>query len=147
MKILVLSDSHSTSLKDIPLSEYDACIHCGDYGYQLDYLKKNQFIFVCGNCDSVGLKHQVIQLFDKKVWITHGDLESVKYGFERLYLRAKEYEADVCLFGHTHLQMCFEEDHILFLNPGSYPSCYAVITEHEIILHQYGEIKTLKYEW
>lgn len=147
MKILVLSDSHLSSLDFLDHENYDACIHCGDYGLQLDYLKQNQFIFVRGNCDMVGLKEQFISIKNKNIFVTHGDVEQVKKGFQLLEQKAIDYHADICLFGHTHLQICYMKNHILFLNPGSYPDCYAEILDDKVLLHSYRGIKQFDLKW
>ncbi len=147
MRILVLSDSHYTSLKNIDFKSYDAVIHCGDYGFQKELLIQNQVQFVRGNCDDYGLKHLVLELFGRKAFVTHGDIENVKYGLDRLVYRAMEYEVSVCFYGHTHQQKAFIEKDILFLNPGSFPKSYAEITEEAILLHNDEEVVTLDFKW
>ncbi|MDE6241584.1 MAG: metallophosphoesterase [Anaeroplasmataceae bacterium] len=147
MKILVLSDSHHTSLETLDFEKFDAVIHCGDYGNSLASFNHRNVFFVKGNCDIYGEDALLLELFGKKVYVTHGNQENVKYGLDRLIYRALEKEADVILFGHTHQQMCFIEEGILFLNPGSYPNGYIVILDEEIQLYQEGKIKSVLYRW
>lgn len=147
MKILVLSDSHSKTLKAIPFDQFDAVIHCGDYGTEKETLLKKGVHFVCGNCDLFGPKYTLLELFGKKIWITHGDIENVKFQYERLIYRAQEYKVDVCFFGHTHQQTYFIEDDILFINPGSYPSSYVIINENSILFYHNSKVQKLMYRW
>lgn len=148
MKILVLSDSHSTNLDSISFEQYDAVIHCGDYGHEKHTLLEHGVHFVCGNCDLFGPKSSIIELFGKKIWITHGDYENVKFTYDRLIYKAMEYQVDICFFGHTHQQICIEEDQILFINPGSYPSSYVIINDNEILFyHQHNVIHKMAYRW
>lgn len=147
MKILVLSDSHQTDLNPFSFEDYDAIIHCGDYGKEKNWLLNHHVHFVCGNCDLFGPKHSLLTLYGKKIWITHGDLENVKFQFDRLVYQALAYQVDVCFFGHTHQQICFEEKHILFINPGSYPASYVVIEDNEILFYQNHKVQKQLYRW
>ena len=56
---------------------------------------------------------------DKKIFITHGDLYGVKDGMTNIYYKGKEVEADIVLFGHSHIHQITEYDNIIFMNPGS----------------------------
>lgn len=146
MKILVISDSHHFSLASIPFEKYDAILHCGDYGNSLEILKKHAF-YVQGNCDSKGEKCLRLSLFGRDIYLTHGDKEQVKYGFDRLIYRALEENVSVCIFGHTHQAVCFEEENILFLNPGAFPNSYIEITENTIYLFQNKTKKAIQFRW
>lgn len=147
MKILVLSDSHYHNLDSLSMDSFDAVCHCGDYGFSKNDLIAHHGHYVRGNCDLEGPKHLLFQINSKKIWITHGDLENVKHTLDRLVYKAQELECDICLFGHTHQSACFIEEGILFLNPGSYPNSYAVITDHAVLLYQSTGVKKFKYEW
>ena len=133
MKILVLSDTHHHEIAKELLEDADLIIHCGDFGKSKELLDKYNVFYVRGNCDCDGQKYQLITFNNKKIFITHGDLENVKYGYDRLIYRALETEADICCFGHTHHQEMFKAEGITFLNPGAYPK-YAIICDDEIIL-------------
>ena len=152
MKILILSDSHNSSLEEINLSKYDCIIHCGDYGQNYDYLENNNIYYVCGNCDIKGPKYSIVEIFGKKVLITHGDIENVKYGYDRLVYKSLELGVDICFYGHTHQPTFFKEENILFVNPGSYPNNYVEINDYEIIfykreLFKNKRLKTFEYKW
>ena len=56
----------------------------------------------------------------------HGHKYRVKLGIYSLLLRAKELNADIALFGHTHEKLLEKEDGIIILNPGSTRS-YGII--------------------
>lgn len=146
MKILVLSDSHNHFL-EVNFSSYDFVIHCGDYGPSKKELIQNQVFFVRGNCDSFGPEILLKTLFSRKIMITHGSNENVKYTMNHLYFKALENHCSVCIFGHTHQQVCFEQEGILFINPGSYPDSYIEILDEKIILHQDSKIKIIHYRW
>ena len=58
----------------------------------------------------------------------HGHLQRVKYSLTRLSFEAQEANADIVLFGHTHIPMV-EKNGILFVNPGyGAAGQYAVVT-------------------
>ncbi len=146
MKILVLSDTHSQKIAKNLLKDVDLFIHCGDYGFSQELLESSSAIFVRGNCDIYGEKYQELEFKGRKLLITHGDLENVKYGYDKLIYRALERKVSVCFFGHTHRQLCFKEEDILFLNPGAYPN-YAIIDEKEISLYSDYGIKKIPFRW
>ncbi len=126
-------------------SSFDYVIHCGDYGNS----KLENGIVVCGNCDIYGEKERMEMIAQRKVYVTHGDLYQVKYGYDRLCYRAMEVGADVCLFGHTHRSDCFYENGILFLNAGAYENGeYAIIEDKEITFYcRDKKVKKIQFEW
>ena len=145
MKILVLSDSHSSSIK-IDLSSFDYAFHCGDRGFSK---LSDDVIYVKGNCDFSGDKEKLVEINGKKIFITHGNLYNVKINYMNLYYKALELKADIVLFGHTHKQIVFSEDNILFINPGAYEDgCYAIINDNNIELYEKNLIKEiLAFRW
>lgn len=128
MLIAVISDTHRISRYINVAKDYiksaDVLIHLGDNVEDIEQLTegfKGEVYAVKGNCDFSNKypKENIIVLDGKKIFITHGDLYGVKYGLTNLYYRAKEVEADIVLFGHTHEQLLLNEDGIIFMNPGS----------------------------
>ena len=97
MKLLVISDSHSFTLSSLDFKKYDAVLHCGDYGGSLSALQEAKAYYVKGNCDFYGEESLFLTLFGRKVYITHGHHENVKYGVQRLVYRALEKQAEICL--------------------------------------------------
>jgi len=150
MKILVLSDSHRRYIDDIDFSKYDYVFHCGDYGVSRDVLENNQNLYyVAGNCDFGNNKEVLVNILNKKIYMTHGDLYHVKYHFNSLIYKAIENEANICLFGHTHEQKIFVRDNILFINPGAYQDgFYAEIEDDGIYFYYNSSLrKKFDYKW
>ena len=132
-RIIVISDTHrhmDYALRVLDnLSEYDMIIHLGDYSADaahLERLYKNATVVsVCGNNDFPSPSspaEREIEIDGVKLFLTHGHKYGVKFGYERIYLRALELGAQVVLFGHTHVPICEKEDEVLMLNPGGYNS-------------------------
>ena len=147
MKILILSDSH---YKDIDIkNKYDYIFHLGDYGNSLDYLENNNIIYVKGNCDYYGDKDRIIEINNKKIFLTHGDKYRVKESYNSIYYKALSINSNIVLFGHTHYQTVFIENNILFINPGAYKDGYYVIIDDNYI-NLYSDdylIKRIDYRW
>ena len=140
MRILVVSDTHGDmfTLRKAVLSQPQAevIIHCGDGEEQSVWLKQNfpdkMVIAVKGNCDwcSSLPDCEEITIEGKKIFITHGHLYNVKYTLNNLYYAAREKNADIVCFGHTHNPMSEYVDGLYVLNPGSchgYGASYAYI--------------------
>lgn len=131
MKILVLSDSHSSLrfMRDCANTvKPDVIIHLGDHFDDGEVLKTEypniRVYRVPGNCDRVftlSYAPEVIccDISGVKFFITHGHRYGVKSGTSRLKLEARKAGARVVLYGHTHIAECEMEDDLLVLNPGS----------------------------
>lgn len=128
MLIAVISDTHRISryieIAKEHIKNADILIHLGDNTEDIEELIKdfNGITYgVRGNCDFSRKypKEQLLEIEEKKIFITHGDLYGVKYGIRNIFYKAKELQSDIVLFGHTHQQLIMEEEGILFLNPGS----------------------------
>jgi len=130
MNILVFSDSHGylENMKNV-LRQYEKeikyVIHLGDYDKDVLKIKScfldYKFINVSGNCDfGTNLpSEKFFSLYDKRFFITHGHKYNVKYNLVKLSYSAEEKNADICLFGHTHIPMTACLNNILYMNPGS----------------------------
>lgn len=129
MRILVLSDSHRREVEINP-KRYDYVIHCGDYGSRIP---PQGVLFVRGNCDKEGPKELCEEIGGRRVYITHGNLYQVKYGYDRLCYRAMELGAGICFFGHTHRPDMFIHENIVFINPGAYQDGYYVLIDDNSI--------------
>ncbi|HAQ08103.1 MAG TPA: YfcE family phosphodiesterase, partial [Bacillus bacterium] len=79
------------------------------------------FKSVKGNCDFFGdfPEQDTHEIDGKKVLVTHGHLYSVKSTLVNLFYKAKEMQADVVCFGHSHLLGVEMVEDVLFINPGS----------------------------
>lgn len=146
MKILLISDSHDT-LVNIDFSKYDAIIHCGDYGKSEPILIENNVHYVKGNCDSRGANELVLDLFGRKVYVTHGHFYGVKESYDRVMYRAIELGCSVCLFGHTHIPIFKNEDDLLTMNPGAFMDDFRIEIEDEHINYYFGERNYKKFDF
>mgnify|MGYP004518695247 CR=1 FL=1 len=145
MKILVLSDSHS-SLRFMRLAlqkiRPDAFIHLGDY-YQDAQAMAEEFpeipgYFVAGNCDwSAHCDRELrLNVEGKRLLLTHGDRFGVKYGYDRLSYYAEESMMDAVLFGHTHRPFAGYVGRALLINPGALKNgslCVLDISPRDIV--------------
>ncbi|MGI6108753.1 MAG: metallophosphoesterase family protein [Eubacteriaceae bacterium] len=145
MRIGLVSDSHGS--KDALLNAVDAIgeadliIHAGDYASDSEWIKEYVGIPVMsvrGNCDFYDESYP--EFIDTKVGghhllVEHGHRQHVKSGIEDFLIDARAHEADIAVFGHTHIPQIVEIRGVLLVNPGSVslphgsnsPSC-AVIT-------------------
>lgn len=127
MKLLVFSDSHKTQrhmVQAVRRESPDAVIHLGDHEQDAQKLMAQYpqlpLYQVCGNCDpGVAPAVQLLTLEGVRLFLTHGHLYGVKSGLLRAELAAREQQADVLLFGHTHRGCCIQKDGLWLLNPGS----------------------------
>ena len=138
MKLLILSDSHGYVffVEQILQRERDAevIIHLGDGGDDMMAMAEytqGKPVYICrGNCDSAvyGFPDSVqLTLEGVTVFACHGHRYGVKYGLQKLYYAAKEAEARLCLFGHTHQPHSSFEESFFMVNPGpAAGGCYAV---------------------
>ena len=152
MKALCFSDSHGTSAymrKALELHpDVEVVFFLGD-GLtdveELIYNKSRAWFFVKGNCDFVAevggafaKKLDTITLLGKRIVFTHGDLYGVKYGIDGIVSLAREHDADIVLFGHTHIPyekyISDENGRGLYLfNPGSIGVPYRAETSYGVI--------------
>jgi putative phosphoesterase len=148
MKILILSDSHSKSL-DLDFSKFDHVIHCGDFGRSRMDLEEDNITYVSGNCDIYGDDDAKIELFGRKVFVTHGHWYSVKMTMSNLISKAKALDVEYVFYGHTHIQAYNHDSNIIFINPGTYADNeYCIITEDEINFYKNKSIvKTIENRW
>ena len=128
MKILVISDSHKNliNLKQVlDKAEYDYVLFLGDYVMDIMNFKRqlNDKLFVVkGNCDGdINFDDDLfIEIAGKKIFMTHGHKYGVKLGMKKLFQKATELDADIAVFGHTHIAFQTQLDSgLIVLNPGS----------------------------
>lgn len=131
MKILVLSDSHSSysfMRRAISSVKPDAVVHLGDH-YDDGVAMSEEFpdlVFhiVPGNCDRYRMLRQepevrCYEICGVKLFMTHGHMQSVKSSLDRLVYEARSMNAKAALYGHTHIADCHQEDGLWVINPGS----------------------------
>ena len=119
MRIGVISDTHRCissieGLRD-KIKGLDMLIHLGDNVDDVSIIQKyykGKIINVKGNCDfSTNTPYDRIEeICGKKIFLTHGHRYGVKENLFKLRYKALETEADIVLYGHTHMgQIDFEE--------------------------------------
>lgn len=129
VRILVVSDTHGNTgalcraIEEQPTAR--TVIFLGDglrdaEDAQARYLDRTVYT-VPGNCDLACRDPKVREetLGGKRLFFTHGHIYDVKYGLYRLDLAARQYGADIALFGHTHQPYEEYADGLYLFNPGS----------------------------
>lgn len=137
--ILLISDYHKNEDRVLELIKkhhpnYILC--CGDGESKDAFYEENKIISVKGNCDFANLPFvKVVDINDKRILLTHGHLYDVYFDIFKLYLLAKENNADYVCYGHTHIANVEELEGVTFINPGALKDgAYALIKDDEIIL-------------
>lgn len=133
MKVLILSDSHGEAghiLRAVEQEKPDYVIHLGDGWRDLRELERLMPMLpiaqVCGNCDFGAFDlpdTRLVEYGGIRVFLCHGHRYGVKSGLLSLCYAAREQNAQVALFGHTHQAFCEEYDGLWVLNPGSCGYC------------------------
>ncbi len=149
--ILVISDTHGNRemlnrVIDI-CYPFDIIIHCGDGIKDIcsaEIPGNSDVMMVLGNtdfysgCDAEDILKEEIS--GRTVMITHGHQFEVKNSLRHLMKEAKNHDAGVVLFGHTHEQLIREGNPLLFnpgnLSDGSYGIIYASTDREWIFEHR-----------
>lgn len=130
MKMLIFSDSHGNINNMVKAIENNkgavqGVIHLGDYTRDVIKLKEKykdlHFEFVKGNNDwaETCLSENIINVNERKIFITHGHLYDVKRGYNKIAEKGKLLNVDAVLFGHTHVPFEQSIDNMVILNPGT----------------------------
>ena len=132
MKILVMSDSHSSLYymkRFVEAVKPQAIVHLGDHFDDADVLAEEfphiPLHRVPGNCDAWRMTRYEppVKCYDVcgvRLLMTHGHEQRVKQTLLLLVKQARELGAAAALYGHTHVADCHrEEDGLWVLNPGS----------------------------
>ena len=136
MNILVVSDTHrkTDTLYDVVAkyrSAIDLVIHLGDCYNDLQSVMVDfptiASLSVLGNCDyncfDASVKYEgTFKADQRRIFYTHGHKYNVKAGLEYLVFNAKIKDADIVLYGHTHIKQAVEKNGVLVINPGSLSS-------------------------
>ena len=129
MRVLVVSDVHGDfrglcqAIEQQPTAK--TVFFLGDGLRQAedaaDLYPDRTFYTVPGNCDfgadAIPIRQETVG--GKRFYFTHGHRHDVKYTLYRLELAAREAEADIALFGHTHNPYEEYVDGLYLFNPGS----------------------------
>lgn len=130
MRIVVISDSHKAMRNLIEIMEMhkgtaDFFIFLGDMDDDFDDITalypNIKYYRVAGNNEwySTHPDEQFIELDGKRIFFAHGHTYNVKMGYDKIIAKAKQIGADICLFGHTHIQYSNYENGLYIMNPGS----------------------------
>lgn len=129
MRIVVVSDTHrdTWNLERVVEAQKraDYFIHLGDGEDDLETVAAvhpdKSFLFVRGNCDFGSQSPMENELIasGKRILYTHGHQFYVKYGLSELISHARSNQADIVLYGHTHVANTSYEDGLYIMNPGS----------------------------
>lgn len=121
--ILIISDYHKQedkvlNLIDLYKPQYILCL--GDGESDEAFYQKYNIISVRGNCDFNNLPLvEKIEILGKRFILTHGHLYDVHFDVYKLYLLAKQNDAEIVCFGHTHQSYFEEYDGVKIVNPGA----------------------------
>ena len=131
MKILVLSDSHSSfsfMRRCIEYAQPDAMIHLGDH-YSDGQTMAEEYpgipmYQVPGNCDAhrgyiPDPEIRLLELNGVRLYLAHGHRHGVKMTLYKLLADARAAGVQAVLFGHTHSALCQQEEGLWILNPGA----------------------------
>lgn len=127
-RIGAVSDSHgdiyAVKRAISQMGDVDIIIHLGDHFRDAQMAAKEikrNICYIRGNCD-FGSSVECDRIFaaeNTKILITHGHRYNVKSDYLDIYIKARQEEVGLVLFGHTHFAEVFEKDNIVFVNPGS----------------------------
>ena len=128
-RILVFSDTHGSTgrMRRIieNMKDVNGVIHLGDINRDIQLLEDTFFDFpiygVQGNNDYTGLypSEKLITVDSKKIFITHGHYYLSGYDPARMKNLPVTEEADLLLYGHTHIADVEHFDGKILANPGS----------------------------
>ncbi len=142
MRILVASDTHGRkrALYDLLYmhKEADWLLFLGDGVRDVEDIAEQFPHISChwvrGNNDWHKTEENIPLIWQgtiagKRILMTHGHMQEVKFGEERLLNMAHAARADILLYGHTHRPIDRYEDGMYILNPGSlgYDGTYGII--------------------
>ena len=137
MKLLVLSDSHGNvdnMARAVELTQPRHILHLGDCQRDAQALHERfpdlPMDTVPGNCDwgSFDQPERLLEMGGVRIFMLHGHTRNVKSSPMSALYAAKEYGAQVLLFGHTHVPLVDNDGTLLTLNPGAagdrlHPTC------------------------
>lgn len=130
MKILVISDSHGrvAALREAVQAQPHAemILFLGDGDREIDLLRNElppdrTLYTVRGNNDwgSDAPDERIVEVCGVRILMMHGHKYHVKWGVDEAIAAACVQDAQVLLFGHTHVPLNTYRDGIHILNPGS----------------------------
>jgi putative phosphoesterase len=126
--IAVVADTHSDTniiCQHLTQKKPDMLMFAGDYyrdGENIAQTLQIEYYGVRGNCDRSEPRardEEIIMIMGKRFYLLHGHQYGVKQSMSSLYYRTREVDADVVIYGHTHMAHMEQIDNIWMINPGS----------------------------
>ena len=128
MLLAVFSDTHGHTrpmFETVRRVKPDAVCHLGDFARDAEALEAAfpalDVRYVRGNCDLGAFAPDKLTPVWQgvRIFMTHGHLYNVKFTMQPLLNAGGFSEAQLVLYGHTHLPDWQEHGGVQFLNPGS----------------------------
>lgn len=128
MRILIVSDSHGMdkylyqTIRRV--KPFDMMIHLGDFGGTEEYIRSLvdcPVEMVSGNNDFLSgwPREKLLSIGNYTVFLTHGHRYGVYFSIYPLKEAARARNANIVMFGHTHVPMIDLKGDIWAINPGS----------------------------
>lgn len=124
--VVVMSDSHGDrsivqAIKEEWQDKADLIFHNGDSELEVDDSIWDGIHVVAGNMDFfAGYPERLsVDLDGHTIVQTHGHLQNINFTMDKLAYWAQEEAASICLYGHLHVPAAYQEEGILYVNPGS----------------------------
>lgn len=145
MKLLITSDihGHRDRLNEVVKKHKDIDYHinAGDMCLDSQIYQRYHMITVKGNNDFFSSEpyERILELEGIKILLTHGHKEHVKFGLDRLMIKAQYHEVDMVIFGHTHQKYLNQDSQITILNPGAlgdYHKSYAIYDKGQVTFYE-----------
>lgn len=153
MKVLIISDSHGLQEELFQVfqrheQEVEIIIHCGDSELpKRSFSTYENLLIVKGNCDyDPEFKDEIhTTISGLNIFLVHGHMHNVKTSAVTLSYRAEELGASLVCFGHTHEAVTFQENGVLYVNPGSFRMPRKRIERSYAIVEYEGKTATVIY--
>lgn len=135
-RLVAVSDSHgavsalrNAMIRAVDRGPIDVFVFLGD-GFRdaqevkpllLAHNPRMEWILVRGNNDPAqsAPEEALFRVNGVGILATHGHLHRVKWGLQKLLYTAREKQAALALYGHTHRSHLEEAQGVLLLNPGA----------------------------
>jgi len=162
-RLIVVSDSHGDveSLREAfeqaaRHGKIDAAVFLGDgaadFESVIPFLHAHDAVCysVKGNNDwrSFDQNEIVFNVNGVRFFACHGHTRQVKYGLDRLWFAAREHQARVVLYGHTHHEKIDLDGGIPMINPGAVCERYKTRSAYaEVLVEENGFIIPRLIKW
>lgn len=158
MRILIVSDTHGCheNLEKIlkQNESFDMVIHLGDAEAdqeELAALVGCPLEIVAGNMDTDPAldRERLIEVEGYRILLCHGHRLGVNGGLLRLEYHARECQADLAMYGHTHVPYLDVSEDLTVVNPGSlsYPRPWGARPSYGVmVIDENGDFEIQHFE-